>query len=435
MEKYSRKEIKNKENILLFTIDNFIKEEECDYLCTVIQKKSVRSTVAGYGDNVSIHSDSRTSSSSNISNNDPIAKIINERISAELNIPTENGESLQGQIYEVGQEFKDHTDYFTGDGYINHCLYSGQRTWTVMVYLNDVEAGGETEFKLLGKKILPKKGMAVIWKNSDGTGKEFHAALHAGRPVKKGKKIIITKWFREHKWDMNQDLIMAKKYHDDKKNETQNNINITNSNKQNKLNDFIIIKDLKSFPRLSEHGFKLSKVPPNTWKLIQETYSLLKTYKQKEDWSGIEEFIHDSEKNKIDVEMFNMDICPRIKEIIQSELKPMHDAFIDYKEEIEPIWIYGIRSYKNGSILKPHTDVPRTHHISSIVIVDKKVNEDWPLQIQSHDGKWHEIYTNPGDVILYESAICQHGRSTPLNGEYYRNFFTHFKLKRYKVEL
>lgn len=434
---YKREYIVKNEDLILFTIDNFIKEEECDYLCTLVQKTSTRSTVAGYGNNVSVESDGRTSSSSTIQNEDPIAKIINERMSKELEIPIENGEVLQGQIYQVGQEFRNHTDYFTGDSYINHCLHSGQRTWTVMAYLNDVEEGGETEFELLNKKITPKKGMAVIWKNADSTGKEFHKSLHAGRPVKKGKKIIITKWYRENECDVNKDLVLANEYHQNKKKE----LDLTNqssteiSNFINEKNNIVIINSLKDLPRLTKYGFKVTKVPPKTWRLIQETYNFLQGYRQKEDWQGIEEFIHDKQNNKVNVEMLNMDICPRIKEIIQSELKPMHDAFIDYREEIEPVWIYGIRSYTNGSILKAHTDVPATHHISSIVIVDKKVEEDWPLQIRAHDGTWHEIYTNPGDVILYESAICMHGRETPFKGEFYRNFFTHFKLKRYKVEL
>lgn len=54
------------------------------------------------------------------------------------------GEPLQGQRYAEGQEFKPHTDYFAPDGrdYQRYCALSGNRTWTFMVYLNDVVAGG-----------------------------------------------------------------------------------------------------------------------------------------------------------------------------------------------------------------------------------------------------------------------------------------------------
>ena len=45
---------------------------------------------------------------------------------------------MQGQRYEVGQEFKAHTDYFepSGADFAKFCAVAGQRTWTVMIYLN-----------------------------------------------------------------------------------------------------------------------------------------------------------------------------------------------------------------------------------------------------------------------------------------------------------
>jgi hypothetical protein len=304
-----------------------------------------------------------------------------------------------------------------------------------MIYLNNVESGGETEFPELNKKFKPKKGLAVVWKNSDGTGKENPATLHAGRPVKKGKKIIITKWYRENEWNMTEDIKLSAEYHRTKQNISTNIENKSTEAVENTLTDKkIILNNISELPKLSPLGFKVCKVPPKTWKLIQETYLLLKSFKVEENWEGIETFIHNKEGKNNKLEMFNMDVCPRIKEIIQSELHHIHDCFIDYKEELEPIWIYGIRSYPRDSILEMHTDRPTTHHISSIVIVDKKVDKDWPLQIYDHDGNIHTIYTEPGDMILYESAICKHGRIEPLEGEYYRNFFAHYKLKNYTLK-
>ena len=56
-----------------------------------------------------------------------------------------------------------------------NALELGQRTLTCMIYLNDVESGGETEFTKLGLIIKPKKGTIVIWNNlnEDGTGNEY----------------------------------------------------------------------------------------------------------------------------------------------------------------------------------------------------------------------------------------------------------------------
>ena len=35
---------------------------------------------------------------------------------------------------------------------------------------------------------------------------------------------------------------------------------------------------------------------------------------------------------------------------------------------------------------------------------------DWGLNITDHDGNNHIVYLEPGEMILYESAICEHGR-------------------------
>jgi len=118
------------------------------------------------------------------------------------------GEPLQGQRYDVGQEFKPHTDYFAPGGrdFQRFCALSGQRTWTFMIYLNDVAAGGATRFKLLDKTFQPEAGKLLCWNNrlADGpngeAGSVNHATLHHGMKVRKGVKYVITKWYREQEW-------------------------------------------------------------------------------------------------------------------------------------------------------------------------------------------------------------------------------------------
>jgi prolyl 4-hydroxylase len=403
-------------NLEIFTIPNFVTDSECDYLCSIIEANNVRSSVAGSGNTSATYDAGRTSSTSNLMDTDEIVNAINHRMHEELNIPIGYSEPTQGQLYEVGQEFRHHTDYFEGDAYNNHCLASGQRTWTFMIYLNDVEEGGETEFFHLGqKRFKPTKGTAVIWKNSDGSGKVYPDSFHAGLPVIKGKKIIITKWFRENIFNSDGDHKLSQEYH-----------------KNNKpASTLIPFKSHSELPKLTPNGFKVVPVPHNTWRLIQEAYNLLKSVKTEENWAGIEQFIHDPE-GKPQVEILNMDHCFRIKEIIQAELFDIHKEFA--QTEIEPVCIYGIRSYKRGSILEPHVDTVATHHVSSIIIVDKQINSDWALDIQDHDGEWHKIYANPGDMILYESAICKHGRMDPLDGDFFNNLFVHYKLAEYTYQ-
>ena len=77
----------------------------------------------------------------------------------------------------------------------------GQRIYTAIAYLNDVEEGGATEFRDLNISVKPKKGSILVWKNVlPGTTKVHPLSLHAGRPVTGGEKYAFNLWFRENKF-------------------------------------------------------------------------------------------------------------------------------------------------------------------------------------------------------------------------------------------
>lgn len=65
---------------------------------------------------------------------------------------------------------------------------SSTRVVNYMLYLNDVDEGGETEFLYQGKKIAPEQGKVVIFP----CGFTFP---HRGNPIYKGEKYIITGWY------------------------------------------------------------------------------------------------------------------------------------------------------------------------------------------------------------------------------------------------
>ena len=124
------------------------------------------------------------------------------RLFALNGIDPAHGEPVQGQRYEVGQEFKAHTDYFEpgGQDFVKYCSVAGQRTWTFMIYLNEVEAGGATRFKVVDKLFRPETGKLVCWNNHRPDGSLNAATLHHGMKVRKGVKYVITKWYRERPW-------------------------------------------------------------------------------------------------------------------------------------------------------------------------------------------------------------------------------------------
>ena len=71
---------------------------------------------------------------------------------------------------------------------------------SVTFYLNDVDAGGATRFKAVGKTFQPEAGKLVCWNNRRLDGRENPNTLHHGMKVRKGTKYVITKWYRERPW-------------------------------------------------------------------------------------------------------------------------------------------------------------------------------------------------------------------------------------------
>jgi prolyl 4-hydroxylase len=144
----------------------------------------------------------RTSETCDLSAVDPAVAAIDARIAALTGLDPTHGEPMQGQRYAVGQEFKPHTDYFETSGldYAAMTRVAGQRTWTVMIYLNEPEAGGATRFKTIGKTVQPETGKLLAWNNLRPDGRPNVNTLHHGMKVRAGTKYIVTKWYRERPW-------------------------------------------------------------------------------------------------------------------------------------------------------------------------------------------------------------------------------------------
>lgn len=179
----------------LFVVRNFLDEQLCAELMERIDTNRRPSTIA---DDIGV-ANYRTSETCDLPGSDPLVAALNRRLSDLLGLPEEHGEPLQGQRYAPGQEFKAHTDTFEpsrADYYV-HCADSGQRTWTAMCYLNDVEDGGATRFKTINKTIQPERGKLLAWNNLLPDGRPNPATLHQGMKVRRGTKYIMTKWYRE----------------------------------------------------------------------------------------------------------------------------------------------------------------------------------------------------------------------------------------------
>jgi prolyl 4-hydroxylase len=182
----------------LFDRPGFLPPDLCAELIALIDRDRRPSTIADENGDAYF----RTSETCDLPADEPAVQDLERRLFALNAIDPAHGEPVQGQRYEAGQEFKAHTDYFEPDGrdFLKFCSVAGQRTWTFMVYLNEVEAGGATRFKLIDKIVRPETGKLLCWNNHRPDGSLNPATLHHGMKVRKGVKYVITKWYRERPW-------------------------------------------------------------------------------------------------------------------------------------------------------------------------------------------------------------------------------------------
>lgn len=182
----------------MFTRRDFLSPDDC---AALIARIDAGRRPSGLADHIG-GSDFRTSETCDLDGRDPFVAGIVARLADWAGLDSAHAEPLQGQRYAVGQEFKAHTDYFEpgGSEYLRYCAGPGQRTWTLMAYLNEPEAGGATRFKLLDKIVKPESGKLVAWNNLAAGGTPNYQTLHQGMPVRRGVKYIITAWFRERPW-------------------------------------------------------------------------------------------------------------------------------------------------------------------------------------------------------------------------------------------
>lgn len=187
--------------IVLF--GNLLSAEECDEMIKLSQGKLERSSVVNNETGAYDIHPHRTSYGTyfNRGENELIRRIEN-RISELVQYPLENGEPIQILHYEPGGEYKPHFDYFDPKQPGNEVVLTqgGQRIATLIMYLNDVEAGGSTVFPEVGVDVLPRRGNAVYFAYCSENGALDPRTLHGGSPVGAGEKWIATKWFREREY-------------------------------------------------------------------------------------------------------------------------------------------------------------------------------------------------------------------------------------------
>jgi prolyl 4-hydroxylase len=180
--------------------EDFLSEDECAQFIKHAKPRLERATVAENGQR--IVSGYRTNDLAQLK--DTAASFqnpIKERAAKLIGLPAENCEELQVLHYEVGEEYKIHSDTFDMalDSGRAFTLQGGQRVATFLIYLNTVTAGGETSFPEIDASVSPVRGRAVLFHNCfPGTVIRDPRNDHQAMPVLEGEKWALPLWFREH---------------------------------------------------------------------------------------------------------------------------------------------------------------------------------------------------------------------------------------------
>ncbi|XP_076808598.1 uncharacterized protein LOC143451757 [Clavelina lepadiformis] len=223
------KKHKNTASVRVYIMDNFLSSRECDGLMRAhenhVREHNKQAPIICFSGLVTMRlylKQAKVSWADKVSESDftPGTRCLNQSLSSQLNgrlvwsrstsfypgeskfssqyeervghyagLKPQNGGKFQVTSYGQGVGYKLHTDCK------EHNTDRRDRFATILVYLQDVQSGGETEFTELDIKVKPKKGRALVWNNMDANGNCDLTSYHQAATVQKGKKYILQRWY------------------------------------------------------------------------------------------------------------------------------------------------------------------------------------------------------------------------------------------------
>lgn len=180
-------------------VDNLLSADECRLLMLSAAPMLRPSTTADPATGEIVANALRTSADASF---DPLVedfalRMIQLRMAHAARCPLVDAEQLIVLRYRPGEEYRPHRDYLPASTIAGDHPEAGNRARTICVYLNEVEAGGQTEFPVAGVRVQPQAGRAVIFDNLREDGSPDVDSLHAGAPVERGEKWLATLWIRQ----------------------------------------------------------------------------------------------------------------------------------------------------------------------------------------------------------------------------------------------
>lgn len=184
----------------VFTVDEFVSRGEAAHLMA-LASVDFRSAETGH-DRLSQEHIAFTGSAATLHTvlNDPVVRMLERRIAAAFSLTPAHVEPVSVLRYQGGDLYAPHVDYFDlprleynrsiGD-------HGGQRSASFLVYLKAPEAGGETDYIQLGRKVAGRDRMALCHFNLLPSGEPDPETLHTGTAVTRGEKWLARTTLRE----------------------------------------------------------------------------------------------------------------------------------------------------------------------------------------------------------------------------------------------
>ena len=200
-----------------------------------------------------------------------------------------------------------------------------------------------------------------------------------------------------------------------------NQTKIVPSTKENEIQNMVkkFKTTHKTIPSYTEVGFLKDKLNVHLVSKIRTFYNENQQHLKTEVVAG--GYIETDSKQSASE---TIELTDDLRNEIHSSLLKKAESWSGIK--LLPTYVYGIRIYNRGAKLNPHRDREETHIIGVIINIAQEVEQDWPLEIEDHQGKKHQLILKPGEIILYESALLDHGRPSPLEGKKFVNVFCHY---------
>lgn len=185
----------------VFTIRNFLPPPACAWLISQTRKRREEARVKDPNVGKGAANQIRTNTGAGFSMIEPdlVMQLTNLRIAAATGVPFIHQEPTNVLHYAVGQEYKAHFDFITeteAHAFTGELDRLGQRVATFLIYLNEGYEGGETAFPHLDWRYKGQTGDALLFWNVSTAGELERNSLHAGTPVTKGEKWLLSKWIR-----------------------------------------------------------------------------------------------------------------------------------------------------------------------------------------------------------------------------------------------